>query len=67
MTTKKLKKGDKVICINKSHVYFGKTDRVLSVPGNPEYDQVGFFCAEDGIVLKKNSWEWREDWKPVIK
>jgi hypothetical protein len=67
MTTKKLRKGDKVICIHPSNEYRGTTDTVICVPGNKEYDENKFGYAKDGIVLKNNSWCWRKDWEKVEK
>jgi hypothetical protein len=57
----KFKKGDKVR-MKDDH---SKTDVVESVPGVEEYDKQGFSSADEGFVLKENSWERQEDWELI--
>ena len=38
-------------------------DVVKSVPGDAEYDRVGYGAPDDGFVLESNSWEYQEHWE----
>lgn len=48
------------------HVRIGELDEVVSVPGMPEYDDVGYFDADQGMVLKENDWCYQKYWEPAV-
>jgi len=56
----KFKVGDQV----KSTSYPG-TDIVESMPGDNEYDRIGYADASAGFFLKDRGWEYQEDWELV--
>ena len=40
-------------------------DVVEFLPGMKEYDQYAFLCAEQGMILKENHWDYQSDWQVV--
>jgi len=52
----KFKPGAKVI--NR----LGEIDEIKLVPGMPEYDRLPLIASDFGFVLKKNGWEFQENW-----
>ncbi len=75
-TLEKIPKGTRYKVIESSHFFKKgdkvrrkdnptKTDIVLSVPGDSDYDCMGFISASQGMRLKKDNWNWQKNWEHV--
>src|SRR5438105_3452357 len=60
MSKPRLKVGDRVRKKGSNVI-----DVVESLPGMREYDQYAFDCANLGMILRDNEWDYQADWQLV--